>query len=76
MCLSFGSLPQTVGCISYFLNGEALGVAFEGVWETGLLYPSVGLNTPGEEVQANFGTTPFMVSHHLPPHILVYQIYI
>jgi hypothetical protein len=32
-CLSFGSLPQMVGCISYFLKGEALGVAFEDVSE-------------------------------------------
>ncbi|TPX34232.1 hypothetical protein SmJEL517_g03082 [Synchytrium microbalum] len=38
-------------------NGVALGTAFTGL--KGQLYPSVGLRTPGEIVEANFGGQPF-----------------
>ncbi|KAF8056475.1 Ranbp10 [Scenedesmus sp. PABB004] len=46
--------------ISYFKNGECLGVAFENVGEA-QLYPCVGMRTQGEEVRANFGASPFAV---------------
>ena len=51
---------QAAGTISYYLNGTNLGIAFEHVREQ-QLFPTVGLNTPGEEVKANFGQQPFMV---------------
>ena len=35
--------------ISYMKNGTDLGVAFDNVYEK-LLYPAVGLRTPGEQV--------------------------
>ncbi|GAQ91941.1 RAN binding protein [Klebsormidium nitens] len=44
--------------IMYTKNGVSLGIAFPGVNE--LLYPTVGLRTPGEKVEANFGTKPFV----------------
>lgn len=42
-------LNRTSKTISFIKNGLDLGVAFNNVNET-LLYPSVGLRTPGEEV--------------------------
>jgi hypothetical protein len=50
----------TANTISYFLNGHEIGVAFRDVHE-GPLYPTVGLNTTGEAVRANF-QGPFKVS--------------
>lgn len=57
---------DTVGCcvnfrdntVLYTRNGERLGVAFRGIL-TEPLYPTVGLRTPGEVVEANFGQRPF-----------------
>ncbi|GLC42436.1 hypothetical protein PLESTF_000812400 [Pleodorina starrii] len=42
--------------ISYYKNGQPLGVAFRDVQEASPLYPCVGLRTRSEEVVANFGT--------------------
>ncbi|KXZ46470.1 hypothetical protein GPECTOR_43g906 [Gonium pectorale] len=44
--------------ISYYKNGEPLGVAFRDVAEASPLFPCVGLRTRGEEVTANFGVGP------------------
>uniref|UniRef100_A0A7I4BK45 B30.2/SPRY domain-containing protein n=1 Tax=Physcomitrium patens TaxID=3218 RepID=A0A7I4BK45_PHYPA len=52
-------LNQMDHTISYTKNGVNLGVAFRDV--KGLsLYPTVGLRTPGEKVEANFGSKPFI----------------
>ncbi|CAG0883714.1 unnamed protein product [Darwinula stevensoni] len=42
----------------YTVNGHNLGVAFTGLPPD--LYPTVGLQTPGEVVDANFGQVPFV----------------
>ncbi|XP_013389065.1 ran-binding protein 9 [Lingula anatina] len=42
----------------YTKNGVNLGVAFTDL--PGNLYPTVGLQTPGEVVEANFGQSPFV----------------
>nr|KAG5696600.1 hypothetical protein BaRGS_034061 [Batillaria attramentaria] len=42
----------------YTKNGINLGVAFTDLPAN--LYPTVGLQTPGEVVEANFGQTPFV----------------
>ncbi|GBP31959.1 Ran-binding protein 10 [Eumeta japonica] len=42
----------------YTKNGHHLGIAFRGLPPN--LYPTVGLQTPGEVVDANFGQQPFM----------------
>ncbi|XP_023938394.2 ran-binding protein 10 isoform X3 [Bicyclus anynana] len=42
----------------YTKNGHHLGVAFRGLPPN--LYPTVGLQTPGEVVDANFGQQPFV----------------
>ena len=42
----------------YTKNGLNLGVAFPDLPNVAL-YPTVGLQTPGEEVEANFGCEPF-----------------
>lgn len=39
-------------------NGELIGYAFEQM--QGILWPSIGLRTPGEEIRANFGGSEFM----------------
>ncbi|KAH8394752.1 hypothetical protein KR222_004059, partial [Zaprionus bogoriensis] len=41
----------------YTKNGKDLGIAFRDLPTK--LYPTVGLQTPGEEVDANFGQEPF-----------------
>ncbi|KAL5290178.1 RANBP10 family protein [Megaselia abdita] len=41
----------------YTKNGIDLGIAFKDL--PSKLYPTVGLQTPGEEVDANFGQEPF-----------------
>jgi hypothetical protein len=43
----------------YTKNGFSLGVAFSDLPNVPL-YPTVGLQTPGEEVEANFGLEPFV----------------
>ncbi|KAK9834310.1 hypothetical protein WJX81_005519 [Elliptochloris bilobata] len=47
-------------CISFVKNGIDLGVAFADVPLEERLYPCVGLRTPDEEVDANFGASPFV----------------
>ncbi|XP_053570732.1 ran-binding protein 9 isoform X1 [Bombina bombina] len=42
----------------YTKNGHSLGIAFTDLPPN--LYPTVGLQTPGEVVDANFGQTPFV----------------
>ncbi len=44
-------LDREQGTISFSKNGEDLGVAFNGVPEE-VLYPFVGMETPGAEVSA------------------------
>ncbi|KAI9103242.1 concanavalin A-like lectin/glucanase domain-containing protein [Phlyctochytrium arcticum] len=69
---SYGPIFTTgdvVGCIMNFMdksvsftkNGVWLGVAFKNVVSSkgDNLYPSVGMRTPGEIVEANFGATKF-----------------
>jgi len=46
------------GSCFYTKNGHHLGVAFQDL--PGGLYPTVGLQTPGEVIDANFGQEPFM----------------
>lgn len=46
------------GTCFYTKNGLNLGVAFPDLPNVPL-YPTVGLQTPGEEVEANFGMEPF-----------------
>ncbi len=46
------------GTCFYTKNGLNLGVAFSDLPNVAL-YPTVGLQTPGEEVEANFGFEPF-----------------
>lgn len=43
----------------YTKNGLNLGKAFDNLANVSL-FPTVGLQTPGEEVEANFGMEPFM----------------
>ncbi len=40
-------------------NGVWLGVAFSDSFSSMSLFPSIGLRTPGEIVDANFGSSPF-----------------
>ncbi|XP_050731950.1 ran-binding protein 9-like isoform X4 [Eriocheir sinensis] len=44
----------------YTKNGHYLGVAFTDLPVSSQLYPTVGLQTPGEVVDANFGQAPFV----------------
>lgn len=46
------------GTCFYTKNGHSLGVAFTDLPAN--LYPTVGLQTPGEIVDANFGQQPFL----------------
>ncbi|KAJ3300480.1 hypothetical protein HK104_000065 [Borealophlyctis nickersoniae] len=73
---------DVIGCIINFLtmtasftkNGQYLGVAFRDITKDprnkgaqGMaLYPSIGLRTPGEIVEANFGQKKFVfdIEHH------------
>ncbi|RKP20301.1 SPRY-domain-containing protein, partial [Rozella allomycis CSF55] len=56
---------DVVGCGINFINntcfftknGVYLGIAFNNV--KGLFYPSIGLRTPGEIIESNFGQKPF-----------------
>lgn len=47
------------GTCFYTKNGLNLGIAFSDLPSVPL-YPTVGLQTPGEEVEANFGMEPFV----------------
>mmetsp|Transcript_18822 Transcript_18822/g.52489 ORF Transcript_18822/g.52489 Transcript_18822/m.52489 type:complete len:547 (-) Transcript_18822:205-1845(-) len=49
--------------ISFAKNGVFLGVAFRNVQET-RLYPTIGLRTLHEEVEANFGSIPLRSNVH------------
>jgi len=46
------------GSCFYTKNGHHLGVAFQDLPSN--LYPTVGLQTPGEVIDANFGQEPFL----------------
>lgn len=41
-------------------NGLNLGKAFDDIPSNTLLYPTIGLKTPGEEIRANFGQEDFV----------------
>ena len=45
--------------IFFTKNGENLDIAFKGVTST-TLFPTLGMQTPGEIVQANFGQAEFV----------------
>jgi len=51
-------LNLTDGSCFYTKNGHHLGVAFHDLPSN--LYPTVGLQTPGEIIDANFGQEPFL----------------
>ncbi|KAF7491769.1 Ran-binding protein 9 [Sarcoptes scabiei] len=46
-----------------FTTGDNLGTAFVGLPNVSL-FPTVGLQTPGEELEANFGVKPFCYDIH------------
>ncbi|GJQ08605.1 hypothetical protein GpartN1_g396.t1 [Galdieria partita] len=46
------------GVVFFTKNGLALPIAFRNV--AGILYPTVGLQTPGEIIEANFGAQDFI----------------
>ncbi|XP_023564071.1 ran-binding protein 10-like isoform X1 [Octodon degus] len=48
----------TNGTCFYTKNGHSLGIAFTDLPAN--LYPTIGLQTPGEIVDANFGQQPFL----------------
>jgi hypothetical protein len=58
---------DVVGCIINFINSTAtytkngmiLGPAFQNIATNIPLYPAIGLRTPGEICEANFGQSPF-----------------
>jgi hypothetical protein len=53
------------GTCFYTKNGSHLGVAFSNL--KGSFFPSIGLRTPGEVVEANFGLRPFVfgIEHYV-----------
>jgi len=61
---------DTIGCcvnfrtnsVFYTKNGLRLGLAFQGILNEPL-FPAVGLRTPGEIVEANFGQKPFVFDY-------------
>ncbi|KDR85244.1 hypothetical protein GALMADRAFT_233989 [Galerina marginata CBS 339.88] len=63
---SFGN-GDVVGCgvdftthkAFYTRNGTLIGPVFDNVGRTSEIYPSVGLQHPGEIIRANFGQEPF-----------------
>ena len=58
---------DTIGCcinfmdmtVFYTKNGVNLGIAFRDIKNDHLYYPAIGLRTPGEVVEANFGQKKF-----------------
>ncbi|ORX83667.1 SPRY-domain-containing protein [Anaeromyces robustus] len=58
---------DTIGCcinfmdmtVFYTKNGVNLGIAFRDIKSDYLYYPAIGLRTPGEIVEANFGQKKF-----------------
>ena len=54
-CVNFHSKQ-----IFYTKNGVPLGPAFTGINFPYPIYAAIGLRTPGEAVQSNFGSEPFM----------------
>ncbi|KAG4100635.1 SPRY-domain-containing protein [Neocallimastix lanati (nom. inval.)] len=58
---------DTIGCcinfmdmtVFYTKNGVNLGIAFRDIKNDHLYYPAIGLRTPGEIVEANFGQKKF-----------------
>jgi len=58
---------DTIGCcinfmdmtVFYTKNGVNLGIAFRDIKNDYLYYPAIGLRTPGEVVEANFGQKKF-----------------
>ncbi|OUM63879.1 hypothetical protein PIROE2DRAFT_43076 [Piromyces sp. E2] len=58
---------DTIGCcinfmdmtVFYTKNGVNLGIAFRDIKNDSLYYPAIGLRTPGEVVEANFGQKKF-----------------
>lgn len=76
-----GNGAGTGGRIFFTKNGVFIGHAFANL-ATGSLYPTVGLRTPGERVQANFGSDPFAfdidgfvrVSHHRCRRDMMYPV--
>lgn len=58
---------DTIGCcvnfrsntVFYTKNGMPLSEAFRGIL-TEPLFPTIGLRTPGEVIEANFGQKPFL----------------
>ncbi|KAJ9075325.1 hypothetical protein DSO57_1037212 [Entomophthora muscae] len=64
---------DTIGCgvnfrtntAFYTKNGINLGVAFRDI--KGALFPCIGLRTPGEVIEANFGQKPFVfdINHYM-----------
>ncbi|KAJ3332208.1 Ran-binding protein 9 [Blyttiomyces sp. JEL0837] len=53
-CINFRTMN-----ISYTKNGLDIGVAFKNIKPTSSLFPVVGMRTPGEILEANFGGKPF-----------------
>ena len=45
--------------VFYTKNGVNLGIAFRDIKNDYLYYPAIGLRTPGEVVEANFGQKKF-----------------
>lgn len=64
--------------VSFTKNGVWLGIAFKNVGDSlkgdGGLYPCVGLRTPGEIVEANFGQKRFKfdIEHFYKVFVTVY----
>lgn len=44
----------------YTKNGKFLGIAFTDMNLNQLMFPAIGLRTPGEQVTVNFGHEPFV----------------
>ncbi|KAK2189475.1 hypothetical protein NP493_106g07006 [Ridgeia piscesae] len=54
-----GCCVNLIDCTCFYTkNGISLGIAFREL--PSYLYPTVGLQTPGEVIEANFGQSPFV----------------
>lgn len=80
---------DVIGCCVNFLdntcfytkNGTKLEIAFRELdcQEGGKpvrLYPCIGLRTPGEEVETNFGQSPFMFDLDAERHVRIVYLYL